>query len=208
MILRSIVSALLPADYREQVLGDLQERGFRLTDVATAVPQVWWSHFLRGRSPRFALAQAPDLILHQRTEQLFRRSSWLVFLWILIQSQSLIALIHGSLEVSLAAEAVLFILSLSARYATLRLLEPLATAERSQWTEFHNSQLQLHRIWARLGMPHILFALAALSVGQSFRPDATTRSQRLLWLLAAFAISLILGHIRARRLQRELDGLA
>lgn len=46
-----IVTALLPRDYREHVIGDLKERGFRLRDAISILPSVWISYFRRTRIP-------------------------------------------------------------------------------------------------------------------------------------------------------------
>ncbi len=71
MNLERIVGGLLPRDRREQVLGDLQERGFRLRDFSSVLPRVWWSHFRRqigGPLPNIAAANEPAIL--QRIEQL------------------------------------------------------------------------------------------------------------------------------------------
>jgi hypothetical protein len=146
MDLKRVVRALLPRDYREQVLGDLEERGFLLRDIANAIPQVWWSHLHRG--PRYALAAAPDAFLQERTTQFFRRSSWLTFLWPFLCFQVVIKFIDGPLAVSILIEALFIIVIVAARYASLRRLEHLETAERAKWVEIHRRQLKSHLIYA------------------------------------------------------------
>src|SRR5262245_16215158 len=43
-----ILAALLPREYREQVLGDLEERGVRPSDIVNVLPGVWTSHLRRS----------------------------------------------------------------------------------------------------------------------------------------------------------------
>jgi len=52
---RRIVTALLPNDYREHVLGDLEERGFRLRDAISVLPGIWMSRLQRNRFPWLGL---------------------------------------------------------------------------------------------------------------------------------------------------------
>jgi hypothetical protein len=76
MTLIRITRALLPADYREQVLGDLEERGFRLRDIASVLPRVWWSSTMRqwiGPVPQ--MAAASDAAVLARTGQLARHGA-------------------------------------------------------------------------------------------------------------------------------------
>lgn len=47
-LVRKITAALLPDDYREHILGDLEERGFRLRDVVSVLPRIWLSHLRRS----------------------------------------------------------------------------------------------------------------------------------------------------------------
>lgn len=43
-----LIAALLPHDYREQVLGDLTEGGYRWQDALSMLPRIWWSHLRRS----------------------------------------------------------------------------------------------------------------------------------------------------------------
>ncbi len=206
MGLTNIVGALLPRDYREQVLGDLHERGFRLLDIASVVPQVWWSYLRRaGSLPRFALATASDAQLHQRTEQFLRRSSWVPVAWIWTQGQRVVHWIDGPLAVDLAVEVILLAILLMVRSASLRRLETLAQADRPSWVEFHLRQLNRYRIWARFGIPYLVFPLGWISLSKLFS-DTRTSTERT-WWIAMIILSIILGQLRARRLGREIKGL-
>jgi hypothetical protein len=71
MTLQRIVGALLPQEQREQVLGDLHERGFLLRDVLNVLPRVWWSYLVREFSgPVPALARACESAIAARTQKL------------------------------------------------------------------------------------------------------------------------------------------
>ena len=50
---RRLVSALLPFEYREHVLGDLEERRFPLLDVVSIFPRVWLTHLRRDSFTSF-----------------------------------------------------------------------------------------------------------------------------------------------------------
>ncbi len=72
MNLVRIIHALLPRAYRVQVLGDLQERGFRRGDVVSAVAGTWVS-FARRQWRGPDLAGASESILRNRAEGFRRR---------------------------------------------------------------------------------------------------------------------------------------
>jgi hypothetical protein len=66
-----IVNALLPREYRAQVLGDLQERGFLLRDIVSTLPCVWWTYTVREFSgPIPSLARACESSIAARTQKL------------------------------------------------------------------------------------------------------------------------------------------
>lgn len=74
MDLKTVISALLPIEKREQILGDLEERGFRPLDVANVLPLVWWSYWVRQwNTPSFVSEGASDAALHRRATQFMRR---------------------------------------------------------------------------------------------------------------------------------------
>ncbi len=74
--MKNIVSGMLPATHREQVLGDLQERGYRFRDIVNVLPRVWWSHLVRTlTAPPPRLARATDATIRARTEQLARQGA-------------------------------------------------------------------------------------------------------------------------------------
>lgn len=76
MTLHSVVKALIPHAYREQVLGDLQERGLQFRDIVNVLPRIWWTSIARqwtGPVPR--MAGAPDSAIVARTEQLARQGA-------------------------------------------------------------------------------------------------------------------------------------
>lgn len=83
---QSIIAALLPRAYREQVFGDLHERGFHLRDVANVLPRVWTSCLIRSvTGPVPQLALATDAAIDARTQELARQGArayqFMVFVW-------------------------------------------------------------------------------------------------------------------------------
>ena len=73
MGLKWIIRALLPSEVQEHILGDLEERGFRSSDVAPVIGAAWASYFHRewlGPIPN--LAHASVEVLNARTQQLIR----------------------------------------------------------------------------------------------------------------------------------------
>lgn len=71
----TLVGAMLPLSHRDQVLGDLEERGFRARDIVSAVPAAWIAYFYRDWiAPVPNLAAASDDALRLRLEQLRRGS--------------------------------------------------------------------------------------------------------------------------------------
>ncbi len=76
MGLKKVVSLLLPAPYRQQVLGDLQERGFRARDIASVLPRVWWSHL-----NRFPALGPEHLELRRSQQRLEARRRWFGLLY-------------------------------------------------------------------------------------------------------------------------------
>jgi len=83
-MIQTIIRLLLPRDRRDQIVGDLHERGFRLSDVASVLPRVWWSHIHRAvTGPVPHLAAAGEGAILARTEQLQRQGR---FTWALAQA--------------------------------------------------------------------------------------------------------------------------
>jgi len=209
MGLRNIVSALLPIGYREQVLGDLQERGFRLGDIASAVPKIWWSYLHRSWTlPRFALGGAKDQILQQRVAQFYSQTrwAWALFLW--AQLQPIVRWIHGPTAVSLLLEcALLALLCFATRAGRDRFLDTLSGAPRPLWVSAHHHQLIRQRLLARLGVPYLLIPFAFTRLWKTFGSAPIRRAQGIGSFLVAVIVCLLLGQLRSRRLQREIEGL-
>ena len=62
---------LLPRSHRAQVLGDLEERGFKWRDLASVIPSAWIAHLRREWiAPVPNLGAASDETIRLRTEQL------------------------------------------------------------------------------------------------------------------------------------------
>jgi hypothetical protein len=75
MGLKSLLPHLLPFEYREQVLGDLAERGYRLRDVVSVLPGLWWTAIRReyvGPIPDYTVS---DATLEERVAELHRQNA-------------------------------------------------------------------------------------------------------------------------------------
>ncbi|MEO5922399.1 MAG: hypothetical protein ABIR70_01085 [Bryobacteraceae bacterium] len=84
MDLRTVLSAVLPLASREQILGDLEERGFRARDILSVLPGAWLAHLRREwLGPVPSLADASEAALRLRAEQLRRAASvdLLLLMW-------------------------------------------------------------------------------------------------------------------------------
>lgn len=90
--MRQLLSAFLPHDRREQILGDLHERGFRFFDIVNIVPRVWISHLVRAVTGPIPQQAASDAAIRGRTEKLARQGAiffagtywavWSLYLWL------------------------------------------------------------------------------------------------------------------------------
>ncbi len=197
MGLKRIVSALLPRDYREQIVGDLEERGFRPRDVLSVLPSVWWSCMLRASAvPN--LTGANETSLRHRSRQFRRRSGlgWTAIIVLYILLQLSILLSDG---VSFAGVAILaFILVTAftgamALYHFYRLL-PLPL-DRDGWLQHHRQQLQ-----KALGRSFAVLPFCTQLVGTEWMHSA--------WRFAFLVIVIGLIYSHHRRLKKELETLS
>jgi hypothetical protein len=202
MILRSFVSPLLPAAYREQVLGDLQERGFRLTDIASVLPRIWWSHLLRSLTVPI-LTGASEATLRRRATQFARRRIFLVS--DVLAMAVLLQAFNDKIQDSLGILAVGLTAFLIGSDLTFRLGPPLPTG-REAWLDYHRKQLQ-EAFQASLrggpGFPYTIF-LAAFNVLNHWQRDPAILMRVVAMLVALNAI-FALARLRAARLRKELE---
>jgi hypothetical protein len=80
--MKRLLAALLPSDSREHVLGDLEQRGFRLRDIASVLPTVWFAHLRRSWfGPVPNLAGASEVHFQRRCRQMARAYSAAMILY-------------------------------------------------------------------------------------------------------------------------------
>ena len=140
-----LISRLLPRDYREQVLGDLQERGFSVRDIASVLPRIWWSAARRTlRVPN--LSGASEAQLRQRLTQLRRWRFTLallhvsVFLRLVLQNVGLHIPRWPQLLVPLVA-LPFFFMGMMAAYEFQKLHPPATPQGRDAWAARYRSEL-------------------------------------------------------------------
>ena len=205
MKLTPIVKSLLPHDYREQVLGDIQERGFRLRDVASVLPRVWWSCLLRAAAgPSSPFSASPAAIL-ARTEQLQRQGRITqVLLFTLFLYAFAIDLSTGAARLGFIV-AGLVILMLRARFTRVG-PQPVLSLDPSQYKLLADYRAQID--FQRASLTWVpLFALFVLFV--PFRsPMILTASWPVVFLYGvASAILVVWSRSRVSQLRRELESV-
>jgi hypothetical protein len=205
MGLRTITRALLPRDYREQVLGDLAERGFRFRDALSVLPHIWWSAIRRSALVP-SLASASDAVLSQRVRQFERR--WIVAqLGILCASMSLGRGLSGT--EGMWNGVLLFAASLA--FCALFMLAPYRPpplpVTREQLILHHREQLQ--KILARWGPRLLTLWIVTIAGGlwSTWSREASELPWRFTRSVAALALIYLLVRWKTRRARQELESM-
>jgi hypothetical protein len=219
MDLKGVVAALLPFESRDHVLGDLEERGFRVRDVVNVLPLVWWSYWVRQwKTPAYVTAGASDAALYHRARQFARR-------------QALFRTVSNSLGITLVANLVrtrflhrpasdepwtfffiVFVGILINEVLERRFAPP--AGDRTRWLKRHRGQLKVALREARLplGFPfRILSRILQVLVLELilFGPPLSTLQNgiSLTILLLALPVTIQWERRRKSRLQLELEHL-
>ena len=180
---RRIITALLPNDYREHVLGDLEERGFRMRDVVSVLPRVWLSALRRVNFP-------------------WHHAVWYGVLGLTIASMTGMPYGVASIVVSAFALVGLLVPDVPASLSVLSVSEQHKFLERARKREF----LERARNQARWGFPQIALLPSVNHIASYLWPSITKFQQ--IWFAILWTILFVaLGQIRARRLQQELNSL-
>lgn len=175
---RKLVTALLPNDYREHVLGDLEERGFRLRDIVSVLPRVWIGALRRANVPWDYAAIAAILGL---------------------DIAATIRMPYGlaALIASIFAFAGLFLPNYPPSSLTLFELQP--DEQRKLLVRLINQ--------ARWGFPQIVLAQSIPRIARYVLP-ITTQPQQIGFLILGACLLVGLGQVRARRLQKILNTIS
>jgi hypothetical protein len=194
MGLKKFIGVLLPFQYREPVLGDLEERGFRMADIASVLPRVWCSHARRSFVGA-SLAGASEEVIERRTRQFeSRHRSWALF-----------ALGY------LAIRTFVGVPNWTARWALLLLLAVLlvvsifygpAKQTGLSIIQRHRQILMDYQGRAKFGFPYVLAVFAGAWAAHDFtgRWEPVVR-------YAGCVLCFAYGRFRARCLQKEIDSL-
>lgn len=184
MGLRKLTSALLPAAYREQILGDLQERGFRAADVTSVLPGVWWSH-LRRSSFVPNLAGASEEVIERRTQHLKNwRAGW-ALLWTAIYAIS--KFLDASRTPGERWTWLVILLFVLVVVAAKEIFVPAQSAANA-----HRRQLSQMRDFARIGSPYFLAVFATSRVVQTYSGEPVADGLYLVGMVCC----LMFGRIR------------
>jgi hypothetical protein len=208
MGLKDIISTLLPADYREHVLGDLQERGLSLRDIASVVPQVWWSHLRRAWNPRQpSFTGSADLqVLLARHARRAALNACLV--------GACLGVLNGGHYRELSARRVgLTFIAVIAGYCIAlgkqRSDMRKVPASREGWLAYNRAQLASQHSYVKRGGTQFLLLLTLIQVAQEIWPALNTGELviRAQYILATYALAVLMNQPRARRLRFEMKGL-
>ncbi len=193
MGLRQLINALLPTAYREQVLGDLHERGFRPRDIVNVVPRIWWSHLTRFPTP-----VPEDLELRRSLERHEARRRWFVLFYAVALAvtmpynpgmRTFTLWVLGFFAILLPAS---FIFPSQAR-----------KLERGALLQHLRRVLEGERAISPFGLPYILLCFRLADPVKALWGDGA----RLLFCLAAAAACVAYGRRRASHLQKEINSL-
>jgi len=207
MTLRSIVRFLLPAEYREQVLGDLHERGFRFRDVVNVLPRVWGSSIVRTVTGSVAVGR--ECAILARSEQLQqdgRRA--IAYTLAVVLATRVLRDFPGTLTTRVALALFIFpLIAVLGRFLG-RSLDPSLSLDRSRSTLLADYRAQLR--FQMAGTPSGVLA-AILFLLTSDKPRALwPASTPAVWGYASLAVVGILAAgacLRFIGLRRELNSL-
>ncbi len=210
MTLRSMLKPLLPADYREQVLGDLQERGFRLRDVVDVLPRIWGSFIVRTLTgPIPNVAAHGECAILARTEQLQQEGRRAIaYALAIVLATRVLRDLPASLTTRAALALVLFPLITTLGRFLGRTVESSLSLDRSRTTLLADYRAQLR--FQMAGTPSgVLAAMLFLLTSDQPRTPWPV-STPAVWGYASVAVVGIMAAwacLRFLRLRRELNSL-
>lgn len=167
-----IVNALLPRDYREHVIGDLEERGFRPRDIFSVLPGVWIGALLRANLPwdYAAMAAILGLDIASATRMPYGLAALIAFVF---------------------AVAGLCLPDLPLSFQTL--FELQREEQRKLLVRLINQ--------ARWGFPQIVLAQSIPRIARYFWPTIT-KPEQIGFVILGICLLVGLGQVRVRRLRR------
>jgi hypothetical protein len=206
--MKRLLAALLPAESREHVLGDLAERGYRLRDIASVLPRVWFSHCWREISgPAPCLANASEDAIRRRCRQFQARRCYSLVAMILPSvAAGIVRRGDGYWGLLLAAAPLLFLAPSG------KSNNPIASRDR--WLDLYRAQMIQRLTFSHItviGFPlmvaiQFLFLLPA--VGQLSSPFLGGRSLIWIWSACSLAVFCVGYLVRRRYMQRLRQELA
>jgi hypothetical protein len=199
MGLKTILSALLPLASREQILGDLQELGFRRRDILGALPGAWIAHLRREWfGPVPSMADANEEALRLRAEQSRRaglaEATFAIFVFALGWARLMRPDLQGLvIMVPAAIAATLFRLAMGGGPTPMATLIP----SRGQLIADYRATLQ-RRVAGGMS-----FTVLPLLLAQVLRPAPESK---VFFVACTVALSAITMY-RGRRIHLELRNL-
>lgn len=194
-----LLSTLLPSAYRDQVVGDLHERGFRLADIAGTVPRVWWSNFRRSLNvPN--MAGASEAVIRIRMQRVQRMQLLTAMLGaIMFSTGTLLDPRRGDWERAFAwfvPVAMLAVVLARSYYRPVPQSQSPVDRYRLLLKQMQNA--------AQLGSPYLFLVISAGRILGLFLSEPPRGSLIALGVIGAF----VYGQFCGRRLQQEMESLA
>ena len=208
MDLAKIVSVLLPSEVRESVLGDLAERGYRLSDILNVLPRIWFSSFRRAIALPSVIGLSDDAAFELRYHQFSRESG---------RAMLLIYLLWASI-MTYVDQTILYLLIVLVGMAAwgffgsrLRSFFNIHPGPRS-WRELHIGRLRGQRaragIWFSMVCIDLFLRTIAVRNGRTWPITAPHVELNLPHLSLNFSISTLLlfalNLLWAYRIHREI----
>jgi len=202
-MLRSLVSLLIPDTYREQVLGDLQERGFRVRDILSILPSVWWSRLYRACTlPHFTMAGDLRPSLKSQARRSVLNATLFGFCLGILNGGVYREWSVRRMSVPLIAAIAGYALSLCELHFRMRKV----SLARDGWRVYYSNQLAAELRQARLGGIQLLLLVTLIQVAQEIWPALNTGDLliRTGYILTAYALAVLVNRPRVLILRKEI----
>jgi hypothetical protein len=208
MRFHSFLASLLPAEYREQVLGDLHERGFRLRDIVSTIPRVWWSHLRRTCTPPTNIpAGATELA--ERLAQSMRQTATDMCLICM----SVGFFYSGRYRELSARRVVIPLLAALAGYCFAHLKQRYrlrkAPPTREAWLAHYHTHLSGRLFLAKRGGSQFILLMVLIQIAQELWPALNTGDLviRAAYLSVTYGLAVALNLRHVHRLSSEIGSL-